>query len=173
VVKRIGRGTTEEALIGERDLLQEEDVIACLRDVAAWDRQALAKVAMEHGLDLVVLFGSTARGRRREGSDLDVGIRFAGPRPHPPTLEEEAMASDVLFRVLRPRCELDVVVLNGAPPLLRWNVAQHGIPLYHASPTDWVTYRIRAHRDYEDTARFRRRQWEVLLWRLGDVVTRR
>jgi hypothetical protein len=163
----------EEALTGERGLLREEDVIVCLRDVAALDRQALAKVAVEHGLDLVVLFGSTARGRRRERSDLDVAIRFAGPRPHAPSLEEEAMASDALFRVLRPRCELDVVLLNGASPLLRWNVARHGIPLYCASPTGWVTFRIRAHRDYEDTARFRRRQWEVLLRRLSHGAARR
>jgi len=30
-------------------------------------------------LDLLVLFGSTVKGRRRAGSDLDLGVRFDGP----------------------------------------------------------------------------------------------
>jgi predicted nucleotidyltransferase len=30
-------------------------------------------------LELVVLFGSTAKGRRRAGSDVDVAVRCAGP----------------------------------------------------------------------------------------------
>jgi uncharacterized protein len=159
-------------LTGERDLGRAEEVDACLGSIAALDRQAIGLVAREHGIDLIVLFGSTARGRRREGSDVDIAIHFAGPCPQVPTLEQEAMASDALFRALRPRCELDVVLLNGASPLLRWNVAQHGIPLHAASPSHWVSYRIRAHREYEDTARFRRRQWELLLRRLSDGANR-
>jgi uncharacterized protein len=162
----------EEPVSGERDLLRAESVGACLGSIAALDRQALGVMAREHGLDLIVLFGSTARGRRREGSDMDIAIQFVGSCPQPLTLEQEAMASDALFRALRPRCELDVVLLNGASPLLRWNVAQHGIPLHAASPSHWVSYRIRAHREYEDTARFRRRQWEVLLRRLRDGANR-
>lgn len=158
----------EEPLTAACDRLSAERVDACLDGIAALDRQAIGAVARAHGLDLIVLFGSTARGRRRQGSDVDIAIRFAGPRTEAPTLEQEAMASDALFRALKPRCELDVVVLNGASPLLRWNVAQHGMPLHAASPSDWVCYRIRAHREYEDTARFRRRQWEVLLRRLRD-----
>ena len=30
-------------------------------------------------LDLLVLFGSTVKGRRRAGSDLDLAVRFDGP----------------------------------------------------------------------------------------------
>jgi uncharacterized protein len=167
-----GRDEKEEPVSAKRDLLRAESGDACLGSIAALDRQAIGAVAREHGLDLIVLFGSTARGRRREGSDMDIAIRFAGPGPQAPTLEQEAMASDALFRALRPRCELDVVLLNGASPLLRWNVTQHGIPLHAASPSHRVSYRIRAHREYEDTARFRRRQWESLLRRLRDGANR-
>jgi uncharacterized protein len=162
----------EGAVIDSHQLLRDVDVGAYLLDIAVLDSQALSEAARGHGLDLIVLFGSTARGRRRPGSDLDVAIHFGGPWKQPPSLEEEALASDALFRVLRPCCELDVAVLNRASPLLRWNVARHGIPLYCPSPSDWVIFRIGAHRDYEDSARFRRRQWEVLLRRLNGGATR-
>jgi predicted nucleotidyltransferase len=59
-------------------------------EIAALDREALRKAAEAHGLDLVVLFGSTAKGRRRASSDLDVAVRFAGPRRARPTIREEA-----------------------------------------------------------------------------------
>jgi hypothetical protein len=101
-----------------------------------------------------------------------VAVRFAAPE-HPPTLEEEAVVETALFHVLQPACELDMVVLNDASPLLRWNVAQHGIPLYCASDKTWTLFRIQARRHYEDTARFRSRRWQMLLERLGHGGTQR
>jgi predicted nucleotidyltransferase len=143
-----------------------EDVLH-LPEIASLDREALAAVAQTHGLDLVVLFGSTARGQRRPASDLDIAVHFAGPRQDPPTLPEEARVEGSLLDLLGLRCDLDMVVLNDASPLLRWNVARHGIPLFAGSPTRWTLFQIRAHRDYEDSARFRAHQWRVLLQRLG------
>jgi predicted nucleotidyltransferase len=136
-------------------------------EVASLDRETLAELAQTHGLNLVVLFGSTARGQRRPASDLDIAIHFAGPRQQPPTLPEEARVEGAFFDLLGPRCDLDMVVLNDASPLLRWNVARHGIPLFAVSPTIWTLFQIRAHRDYEDSARFRERQWRVLRQRVG------
>jgi hypothetical protein len=67
---------------------------------------------------------------------------------------------------------LDVVSLHGASPLLKWNVARYGIPLYSATPTTWTLFRIHARHEYEDNARFRERRWQRLLRRLGHDVSR-
>jgi hypothetical protein len=39
------------------------------------DRERLAEIARQFGLDLIVLFGSHAKDRARPGSDLDVAVR--------------------------------------------------------------------------------------------------
>ena len=39
------------------------------------DRERLAEIAQQFGLDLIVLFGSHAKDRARPGSDLDVAVR--------------------------------------------------------------------------------------------------
>jgi predicted nucleotidyltransferase len=143
------------------------DALPRIPELAALDREALREVALAHGLDLVVLFGSTARGQRCARSDLDIAVRFAPPRHSRPTPEEEADVEGALLQLFPSPCDLDLVLLNGAAPLLQWNVARHGILLFAASADTWTTYRIRASRIYEDTAKFRRRQWEVLLQRLA------
>jgi predicted nucleotidyltransferase len=153
------------------ETMDETREVVRIPELETLDRQALRDAALAHGLDLVVLFGSTARGRRRPQSDLDVAVRFAPPRPTPPTLDEEVDVEGALLQLLKPPCELDLVLLNGASPLLQWNVARYGIPLFSTSADTWNTFRIRASRIYEDTAKFRRRQWEVLLQRLGRDTT--
>jgi predicted nucleotidyltransferase len=142
-------------------------------ELATLDRTALRQAAEEQGLDLIVLFGSTVKGRRRAESDLDIAIHFAGPRREKPTLREVANVEGALFDVLAPRCELDVVPLHGASPLLKWNVAQHGIPLFTATPATWTLFRIHARHDFENNARFRKRQWHRLLKSLGHDTTGR
>ena len=43
--------------------------------------EAVAHVAEREGIDLVVLFGSAARGRLRAESDLDIAVRFVNGQP--------------------------------------------------------------------------------------------
>jgi predicted nucleotidyltransferase len=137
------------------------------------DREALRAAALEHGLDLVVLFGSTAKGRRHADSDLDVAVRFATSGTSLSTLREEARVEGSLLEALQPRCEVDLVVLNGASPLLKWNVARDGVPLFCRSDATWTSFRIAAHREFEDTAKFRRRRWHELVRRLDHDTSQR
>lgn len=129
------------------------------------DAERIRAVVESHGLDLIVLFGSTARGQRQPGSDIDVAIRFAGRQGRVP-FEEEARAADALFRALRPRCEMDVVSLNGAPVLLRRNVARDGRPLFASSPDAWAGFRIHARREWEEWSPFYDRHWQSVRRRL-------
>jgi predicted nucleotidyltransferase len=120
--------------------------------------EAIAAVAERWGIDLVVLFGSVARGRHRADSDVDIAVRFVAGRPGFPT---EARVAGELHEALHPPRELDLVVLNRADPLLAANVAADGMPLYEASPELWLRFWLYARRQFEDTEKYRRRRWEA------------
>lgn len=67
-------------------------------------------------LKLAVLFGSTARGEARKGSDVDLGILL-----DPDTREAR---NKVLLELDRAAGrEVDVVFLHEAPPLLRFEIS--------------------------------------------------
>jgi predicted nucleotidyltransferase len=125
--------------------------------------EAVAAVAQQEGIDLVVLFGSAAKGRLRPDSDVDVAVRFVQGRPG---FETEARVAGELHQALKPPRELDLVVLNGASPLLLANVAAEGIVLYAATPEVWPLFALYARRRFEDTAKYRERHWEALKERL-------
>ena len=101
-------------------------------------------------LELVVLFGSTAKGRRRAGSDVDVAVRCAGPAD-----------LDVLHGVLAPALRtdrLDLVDLRRVGSLLAMEVARSGRLLYESRPGTFREFQSLASRRYCDTAKLRRAQ---------------
>lgn len=101
-------------------------------------------------LGLVVLFGSTAKGRRRGGSDVDVAVHCAGPAE-----------LDTLYGVLAPALgsdRLDLVDLRRAGPLLAMEVARSGRLLYESRPGAFRQFQSLASRRYCDTAKLRRAQ---------------
>lgn len=105
-------------------------------------------------LELVVLFGSTAKGRRRAGSDVDVAVRCAGPAD-----------LDVLHGVLAPALRtdrLDLVDLRRAGPTLAMEVARSGRLLFESRPGAFREFQSLASRRYCDTAKLRRAQHRAI-----------
>lgn len=101
-------------------------------------------------LELVVLFGSTAKGHRRSDSDVDVAVRCGGPAD-----------LDVLYALLAPAIgsdRLDLVDLRRAGPILAMEVARRGRLLYESRPGGFRQFQSLASRRYCDTAKLRRAQ---------------
>ena len=101
-------------------------------------------------LELVVLFGSTAKGRRRAGSDVDVAVRCAGPAD-----------LDMLHGLLAPALgtdRLDLIDLGHPSPLLAMEVARSGRLLYESRPGMFRQFQSLASRRYCDTEKLRRAQ---------------
>ncbi len=96
------------------------------------------------GVRLAVLFGSAARAEEGPGSDLDVGVLFDPGR-------EEAVALEVALARATGR-RVDVVRLDAAPPLLRFEIARDGRLLLERAPHAWVDFRARAMTDWWDWA---------------------
>jgi len=117
---------------------------------------SLTALAREFGLRLVVRFGSTARGRARPDSDQDIAVLAARPLG----LSREARLVVRLEEVLGPP-EVDLTVLDRADPVLLYQVARDGVPLFEAEPAGWIAFQSYAARRYDDTEKFRRaaRAW--------------
>ena len=101
-------------------------------------------------VQLVVLFGSMARGKARSDSDLDVAVLCDG-----------AADLDAIFLLLAPRLAtgaLDLVDLRHAGSLLAFQVAKHGRVLYERHLGAFRIFQSLASRRYCDTDKLRRAQ---------------
>ena len=105
-------------------------------------------------LMLVVLFGSTVRGRASARSDVDVAV-----------LADGAADLDAVYMALAPRLRatrLDLVDLAHAGPLLHFEVARHGRLLFERSPGIFRQFQSLAFRRYADTKRLRDAQQRAI-----------
>ena len=116
---------------------------------AEFIRQRLADLPQAiPDLQLLVLFGSAARGRARLGSDIDLAVRCDGPAD-----------LDAFYLALAPRLgtdRLDVVDLHRAGPLLGMAVARTGRLLFEREPGAFREFQSLASRRYCDTDKLRR-----------------
>lgn len=96
-------------------------------------------------LRVAVLFGSAARGRLRPDSDVDLAILPADPEL---PLEAELDLQARLSRACRR--EVDLVRLDHAPTLLRWQVARAGIVVASDPPGEGRRFLERAIGEYLD-----------------------
>jgi predicted nucleotidyltransferase len=99
--------------------------------------------------DLVAayLFGSLVKGRAHPRSDVDIAILLI------PMDSEAAFDRRLrLMECLRPYAdrEVDVIVLNTAPPLLQHQVIKHGRLLYERDRLARAEFEVRAGKVYAD-----------------------
>src|SRR6478609_178741 len=83
---------------------------------------------------LAVLFGSTARGQARKGSDVDLGLLL-----EPDTREARNHALVELERAAGR--EVDAVYLNEVPPLLGFEISRDGILIFQREDGLWNRFR--------------------------------
>lgn len=101
-------------------------------------------------VQLAVLFGSVARGENRAWSDVDLGVWL-----EPETVDRRVEVEAELGRAVgRP---VDVIVLNHAPPLLRFEIARDGVVLLERRDGLWTDFKARAMVDWWDWAPTARR----------------
>ena len=123
---------------------------------ARFSEAKLKKVARRYNLDLIILFGSHAKGRARKGSDVDVAVR-ARKRRWGDADWELGLVSE-LNGALESSGEVDVAFLNGADPILLFEVASDGVPLFEAEAAGFAQFRSYAARRYDDNRKWRERR---------------
>ena len=120
------------------------------------DHERLSEIARQYDLDLIVLFGSHAKGRARPDSDVDLAVR-AIKRPWGDWQWELDVEAALAKAVKTEGGDVEVAFLNGAPSLLMFEVACSGQALYEKDTgvfSDFKSYAAR--RYYDDEPRFRR-----------------
>jgi predicted nucleotidyltransferase len=122
----------------------------------SFDQTCLKRVARKYGLDLVVLFGSHARGRALARSDVDIAVRRQRGRIEPDSLKLEIAGA--LERAFPEAAEVDVAFLNEASSLLLFQVANTGRPLYERRPLIFWQFQSYAARRYDDDYKYRLRR---------------
>ncbi len=131
------------------------------------DSSKLCQVTERYELDLIVLFGSYAKGRARRGSDMDIAVHttqngFGQGNPSSEAFWEINLIAD-LSRVIPAPEGIDLVILNQVDSAtLLYEVSAYGIPIYQREPTDFHQFRSYAARRFYDDAKFRQWGWEYL-----------
>lgn len=108
-------------------------------------REAGREIGKRHGLRLAVLYGSVAKGRAKDDSDIDIAVYGR----HVLDFAEIVEIINELIDALKFN-EIDVKSLHHTDPLFRWQVMERGILLY-GDEFDFGRFRTYAFRDYTES----------------------
>jgi len=103
------------------------------------------------------LFGSQARGTPTPISDVDFAVLLSEAVPRESYLDYRIALTQELTRIFHSD-EVQVVILNQAPPLLAYKVIVEGKPLFCRDELARLRFRTDATRRYLDTKALRRVQ---------------
>jgi predicted nucleotidyltransferase len=98
-------------------------------------------------LRFALLFGSVAAGTHRDDSDVDIAIF-----PDDPSLslgDELSLQTELARICQRP---VDLVRIDRAPTIVRWQTVRHGKPLFEAVPFAIARFAADSVADYLDFA---------------------
>lgn len=109
----------------------------------------LEPIAKRYDLRLIVLFGSHVSGRTHPESDVDVAVLARRPLV---TEQQNRLWMEISDAF---QAEVDLAILNRGEPLLLYQVARTGKPLYEDERWAWAEFTSYAYRYYEDTRKFR------------------
>lgn len=133
---------------------------ACEHCPMVFDAAALRAVCARYPVVAVYLFGSQAAGATTPLSDIDVAVLLE-PGVVSPGKVQALLISDLML-VFR-RSDIDVVVLNAAPPLLKQRAIARGHLLYCRDEIARLRFEVAARRQYIDTQALREEQDRALL----------
>lgn len=106
------------------------------------------KIFKKHKVKLAYLFGSQVKGNAAPGSDYDIAVLFKNRPSDPLALKETAFLSLDLDKLFTKK--LDVVSLNDAPSLLKYEVIAHSEPIYCENKKERINFEVSVIKEYID-----------------------
>lgn len=123
------------------------------------------KIFQKYKVKLAYLFGSQAKGRSAKESDLDIAVLFKKKPSDPLALREITAISSELSKKSFPK-KLDIVPLNGAPLLLKYEVVAHRKILYCENENERKNFEVSVIKEYIDEEPVRNLYNETLYKRI-------
>ena len=117
----------------------------------------IAEIARKHKLDLVVLFGSQARGKTHPKSDVDIG--YIGPKSF--DMNASFKAEGEISHLLK-REDVEFVNLRRVSPLMKKVVCDEGAVLYERESGVFTLFKLYALKMYAETKPLRALRYESL-----------
>ncbi|MDI6905353.1 MAG: nucleotidyltransferase domain-containing protein [Candidatus Bathyarchaeia archaeon] len=122
-------------------------------------RELYSFFTREEPVVVAYLFGSTAKGAAGRLSDVDVAVLLS--EAYDLTLDHRLYLMGELAEIIGR--EADIVILNEAPPLLRYEVIKFGKILYCRDEYERVAFEERTLDEYLDMGRIEKEYFKCLL----------
>jgi predicted nucleotidyltransferase len=116
---------------------------------------------------LAYLFGSQTTGRTHSESDVDIAVLLDAALTLDERYAERLALIGDLMRVFATD-DVDLVILNEAPPLLAFEVLRGGVLLYCPDDSERVEFQVRTLLEYEATEPLRRLLAEAMERRIRE-----
>jgi len=95
----------------------------------------------------IYVFGSTATGKYRNGSDIDIAIMVRGSMEGMERIQVETSLSNFLKR------DVDLIIFGDANPLLQHQILTYGRLVFESDSKERVRQEVAARREYLDSLR--------------------
>ncbi len=157
VSRKAQRGDLPGVRIGNRWRFKKEEIERSLKKSGDPLAGLLRYLPTRPEVKLVYLFGSTARGEDQKGSDTDLAVLLA--KGLDPLMKDQILA-EIGARVAG---RADLVSLDEAPPLLKYEVVSDGRIIHQTiSQEEVAMFELGIYREYFHMERIRRLQFEAL-----------
>lgn len=110
------------------------------------------------------IFGSYAKGNMRADSDVDIGIYLKEEM----NIEEYLKIRMDLTKICKR--QVDLVVLNAATPLLKYEIYKNNILLFTRDRTIESNYKVKTLFEYNDIKRYLEMSYKKTIERLKNEV---
>lgn len=127
-----------------------------------FDQSIINELCKKHGLKLLVLHGSYAKGTATANSDIDVGILSEAPVD----FKKYSDIIDDFGGIFGDK--FDPAILNTAESMICYHVALAGKPLYESKKGDFANYKIQSISRYLDTKKFRDLEKKYIKSKIGE-----
>jgi len=121
-----------------------------MRDFKAIERAVASLLESKHDVQAGYIFGPVAAGRARTDSDVDIAVLVSADAIRRDAFGYRLRLMTELISVLQ-RNDVDLIVLNQAPPLLAHRVLSKGKLIFERSPSARVAFQVRTVNRYLDS----------------------
>lgn len=115
------------------------------QDINTTKDKIISLCACETAIAAAYVFGSHAQGKEKKSSDIDVAILLNETR-----MAEFSTLDFITALEKEMECRTDVVILNKADEVLKYEVRHKGVLLYERSSEYRKQFEIKSRKFYED-----------------------